>query len=138
MPRGVETSEPLFQGMWHIGYRRDNHLPAFHRDANPLVDAEMRLTGDSGGYADSQVITPLLDIQDGLGHDLPQKECLDFSLYVPVPLVNALIRKVSLPLNAHLSYQAVPRATSGSAWFQVVSASQRLQMIFLDQGRRGP
>jgi len=73
MPCRIETSKPLFQGMWSIGNRRDNHLPAFHRNTNPLIDAEMRLTGDSCGNTDTQVITPLLDIQDGLGHDLLQR-----------------------------------------------------------------
>jgi hypothetical protein len=69
MPRWVETGKPLFQGMWHIDYRRDNHLSALHRNAHPLVDLQMCLTGDSRGYADTQVVTPLLDVQDGLGHD---------------------------------------------------------------------
>ena len=87
----VETSKPLFQCMWSIGYRRDNHLPAFHRDPNPLVDAEISLTGDSCGYTDTQIIAPLLDVEDGLCHDLHLEKCLNVSLDTHVPLVNAIV-----------------------------------------------
>lgn len=95
MPRRVEKSKPLVQGMWRIGNGCDYYVPAFHRDANPLIDAEMRLTGNGCGYADTQVIAPLFDIEYSLGHELLQEKCLNISLDALVPPVNATDGKES-------------------------------------------
>jgi len=101
MPARVETSKPLIQCMWSISNGRDNHLPALYRDANPLVDAEMRLTGDSCGYTNTQIIAPLFNIEEGLSHDLLQEKCLNISLDISSLLVNAIVGEGLLAMTDH-------------------------------------
>ena len=47
----------------YIGDRRDHHLSAFDRNTNPLVDVQMRLTGDRRGQSDTEIVAPPLDIK---------------------------------------------------------------------------
>jgi len=39
-------------------------LPTLHRNTNPLVDMQMRLTGDCRRQANTQTIAPLFDIEN--------------------------------------------------------------------------
>jgi len=73
MPRRIEKREPLLQGERRIGNGRYDHLPAFYRHANPLVDAEMRLTGNRRWQTDTQIVAPLFDIENGHGHGMLQE-----------------------------------------------------------------
>jgi hypothetical protein len=93
MPRWIEEREPLLKGEWRIGKGRDDHLPAFYRHANPLVNAQIRLTGDCRGQTDTQIVAPLLDIENGHGHGhgLLQQKCLDISLDSAVHRVNRIV-----------------------------------------------
>lgn len=43
MARQVKTRQPLLQTDGSIGDRPDDHLPIFHRDAHPLVGAQMSI-----------------------------------------------------------------------------------------------
>jgi len=63
--RWAETSQSLLQGEMYIGDRRDHHLSAFDRNTNPLVDVQMRLTGDRRGQSDTEIVAPPLDIKAG-------------------------------------------------------------------------
>ncbi len=73
MPRRIEKREPLLKGEWRIGNGSYHNLPAFHRHTNPLVDAQMRLTGDCRWQTDTQIVAPLFDIENGHGHGMLQE-----------------------------------------------------------------
>lgn len=73
MPRRIVKRKPLLQSEWRIGNGSDDHLPAFHRHTNPLVDAQMRLAGDRRGQTDTQIVAPLFDIEKGHGHGMLQE-----------------------------------------------------------------
>ena len=70
--RRIEKREPLLKGERRIGNGSYDHLPAFYRHTNPLVNVQMRLAGNGCGQADTQIVAPLLDIENGLGHRLLQ------------------------------------------------------------------
>jgi len=69
MARWIETSQPLLQGEMHAGDRGDHDLAALYRNTNPLIDAQMRLARDRCGQSNTEIIAPLLNIENGFGHD---------------------------------------------------------------------
>jgi len=71
--RRIEKREPLLKGERRIGNGSYDHLPAFYRHTNPLVDAQMRFTGDRRGQTDTQIVAPLFDIENGHGHGMLQE-----------------------------------------------------------------
>jgi hypothetical protein len=67
--RWVKASQSLLQGEMYFGDWRDHYLTAFDRNTNPLIDVQMRLTGDCRRQSDTEIVAPLLNIKNGFGHD---------------------------------------------------------------------
>ena len=62
-------SQALFQGKPRIINRRDDDVIAFNRYAHALIDMQVRFPRHRSRQANTQIVTPLLDIQNGFGHD---------------------------------------------------------------------
>jgi hypothetical protein len=102
VPRWVKTSQSLLQREMYIGDRRNHHLTTFDRNTNPLIDVQMRLTGNCRRQAYAQIVAPLLNIKHGLRHDsFPKKNgCIYESINnyqcavngLPALLENATLR----------------------------------------------
>jgi len=69
MARGIKSRQPLCQSEGNIGERRYGNFPFAYRNTNALVNVQMRLARNRGGQAHTQIITPLLDIENGFGHE---------------------------------------------------------------------
>ena len=65
--------QALPQGEPRIINRRDDNLIAFDRYPHALIDMQARFPRHRSRQANTETIAPLLDAQDGLGHDTPPR-----------------------------------------------------------------
>ena len=53
----------------YVGDWRNHYLTTFDRNTNPLIDVQMRRTGDCRRQSDTEIVAPLLNIKNDFGHD---------------------------------------------------------------------
>jgi hypothetical protein len=76
-------SQALFQGKPRIINPRDDDLIAFNRYAHALIDMQVRFPRHRSRQANTQIITPLFDIQNRFYHDnTPLHKRINASLYI--------------------------------------------------------
>jgi hypothetical protein len=79
MARRIEGRQALFKSEMDISQGRNQDLITVNRNPNPLINAQMRRTSNRRRQANTQVITPLLDIENCFCHgDLPEMFILEF------------------------------------------------------------
>jgi len=77
MPRGIETGQTLFQAQWRLVQRDDGHPPLVHAYPHPLIGMQMRLARHRRRQTHPQIVAPVFDIQNRLGHGLTPRKCLN-------------------------------------------------------------
>jgi hypothetical protein len=60
----------MFQGKPRITNRRDDDLIAFNRYAHALINMQVRFPRHRCRQADTQIVTPLFNIQNGFDHNI--------------------------------------------------------------------
>ncbi|KAF0161999.1 MAG: hypothetical protein FD157_4012 [Rhodocyclaceae bacterium] len=73
MACGIEERQPLLKAERRIGNRSNDYESTFYRHTNPLINTKMRFPRDCRRQTNTQIVAPLLDIENGHGHNLLRK-----------------------------------------------------------------